>query len=124
MTRYAPTPELIARIRQLRAQGLSFLVIGRRLHRSKGSVIGLHRRHVLGIPHGPRKPRPPRVAKPKAAKAPKPEALPLILGGACQWTDSQERPWLFCGAPVSWPGSAWCEPHRRRVYVCQRVAAR
>lgn len=64
------------------------------------------------VAKAPAKPKPP-PAPPKAPQpSPEPEAT---TGRACQWTDSDERPWVFCGKPVV-PGSPYCTDHRLRAY--------
>lgn len=45
------------------------------------------------------------------------EAVPQYSASSrtCQWTDSTQRPWVFCGCKVVL-GASWCAHHRRIVY--------
>ena len=80
--------------RALRAQGLSLRAIAAETGRGFGTIQKL-----------------------LAGWAPSPVPAPVAEPRGCQWTDSSGRPWKFCDAPVSGPGSAWCTTHRRTVYV-------
>jgi len=46
--------------------------------------------------------------------------LPVPVGAlgrspTCQWTDSERRPWVFCGCKSA-PGYSYCEAHRAVVF--------
>jgi hypothetical protein len=54
------------------------------------------------------------------------EALPVRAKASphrqCQWIEGQQRPALFCGAPVARPGCSWCATHAARVFTVQEAA--
>jgi hypothetical protein len=109
----SPSLELIAALRQMRGEGLSFVAIGRATGRSKGQIAGLCRRHLDGIktvyvPYVKRKPVP---WVPRKQRAP---VLPVL--GACCWLMNDGRPWIRCDGPVTTPGP-YCELHRKRAYM-------
>jgi hypothetical protein len=64
-----------------------------------------------------RAPEPPAVppVSPPRPRAPWPVADDGGRRDGCQWIEG--KPWRYCGAPVSGPGSAWCKEHRARVYI-------
>jgi GcrA cell cycle regulator len=98
-------------------------------------------------PNAPRekpgpKPKPVAVAKPVAQPSPTlMKSLSILLRGGtaapscgytleqvqerrgCRWTDSKDRPFLFCGARTQ-PGQSFCAEHRERVYRAAKVVAR
>jgi hypothetical protein len=111
----AQVEPMVVQIAGLLVEGHSVAAIGARLGLSKGSVSGLVRRHIQGK-REIQVPRAKRERKAKAAPAPVAPSPFGVTGPTCQWTESWGRPWRFCDAPVSGPGSAWCTRHRKIVY--------
>jgi hypothetical protein len=108
----AQVEPMVTAIAGLLVEGHSVAAIGAQLGLSKGSVSGLVRRHI----QGKREIQVPRAKRERKAK-PAPAPVAVVAGPTCQWTDSSGRPWRFCDAPVSGPGSAWCTRHRKIVYT-------
>jgi GcrA cell cycle regulator len=128
----AASPERVAELKRLMAEGLSWREIGRRLGCSKHAVSGLVRRHVYGKKHNyknpalvgvERKPGKRAAARIKRAAlvlvpAPPPVITPVDV---CQWPLGRGRPWRFCEAPIE-PGLPYCSEHCRQAYVHQVAA--
>jgi len=100
-------PDALARAAQaLRANGASYSQIAEALGlaNAKSAVQGLLKRNL----------EPELVEPPPFID---PARLPPINHG-CQWIDGDVRDgeWSWCGARVG-TGEAWCDDHRRRVYV-------
>lgn len=74
--------------------------------------------------------RPPMPVAVPAVPVP-PRTPPNRAGDGCQWTDSERRPWVFCGKPVTFRQkveedgsrslrwSAYCEAHHCRCYTAR-----
>jgi transcriptional regulator with XRE-family HTH domain len=88
------TPELVERVRALRASGLTL----RRVARECGAGLGTIHKLLAGVP----------------ALSPPPE--PSVAPRGCQWLFGERPGWTFCGAVVDRPGSPWCSAHRRICY--------
>ena len=91
-------------LREMWDAGLGSNEIGRRMGRTKNSIIG--RAWRLGVP-------PRRQAK-------KPERLvgTAEFGGVtgwCQWLEGEPKERNFCGARTN-AGSSWCPDHYSRVF--------
>jgi len=117
----APTVELIAALRQMRDEGLSFVAIAARLGRTKGQVAGMCRRHLDGI-KTVYVPYVKRTRRPWVPLKQRPPAVPVF--GACCYPMTSSRPWIFCEAPVITPGSPYCPKHERKCYVPKAASHR
>lgn len=140
------SPENIARLQQLWAEGHSTAEIGRRLGVSKNSIISkAHRLHLQSRPSpiirgdGPRPPKAPPRAPPKTLpplvsvavvvrherpvppqiKAPA-EAVPVVLVSkpCCwpMWKNGKRPTHQYCEAPGI-PGRPYCRAHADKAFV-------
>jgi hypothetical protein len=89
------TPELVERVRALRASGLTL----RRVARECGTAHSTIHKLLAGIPATV----PPPVSAPEARH--------------CQWICNDRKPWVWCTEPPDRPGGVWCAAHHRVVYA-------
>lgn len=136
------TPDRIAMLRRLCAEGLSFDTIGGLMGISRSAAIGKAKR--LGIQKFPAKPSPrqrpvtacgkriltPRIVTSEPVKAaddaPAPLMVPLLdlEPNMCRWPcgDPRDPAFGFCGHEAR-TGSSWCEHHYRRAFAgCPSVS--
>ena len=115
------TSRNLVRARVLWDEGVSCSQIARRLGLgcTKSALVGYA--HRQGWPSRP-SPLPPKrpgahakKAVPRAPVPPRAPAEPLVAIRTCQWSDSVQRPWVWCGAPTVRNGP-WCAEHRARCF--------
>src|SRR5579864_8898805 len=106
------TPDRVAELRRLWAEGLAIGEIARRLGITKNAVVGkAHRIGCAARPSPLKSPPWPRVALPVAGRE------------GCRWIEGDDHlerlrrgAAIYCGKPATEPGGAWCALHKKRVY--------
>lgn len=105
------TPEENARLVELAGEGLSAVMIGEAMGRSKSAVLG--RLFRLGVPlqsSGAMK----RAARARPVQVP-PEQVDRRTGCSYVIGDVADPDWRYCHKPV-FKGSSWCETHYAKVF--------
>src|ERR1035437_455761 len=121
----------IERLGILWKEGHSTVEIGRRMLRSKNSIVG--KAHRLELPERPspiiRDGRTPAPRRPRAAihtlppmegamPTEPPQDAPVVRldpRRGCQWMEGTRRPWVACNEPVV-VGRSWCPLHYAKVF--------
>lgn len=128
------TPERIARLRELWDSGMQSSAIALDLGTTRNSVLGKAHRLKLPSRPMPRSPfvqpdAPPEVSYREAmdidalrahAETRRAYKLPIPVGAVgraptCQWTDSNRKPWVFCGCKSA-AGYSYCDAHKAIVF--------
>jgi hypothetical protein len=120
----------VAKLREMRAEGLTSTQIARVIGTTRSAVIGKMKRLGIEMPlkvgsqpnnavKTPRSLAPPKApyvppAPPSFAEPVPTEALPMH--GRCKWPVNDSAPWLHCGRSAD---GVWCSTHKRAVYSQQ-----